>query len=554
MRAKRILLILVGLVAVGAVVYAVVPSGEDAAQRMDRVDAVEAKDTAPLEDQAGLAEAPLSAENTTVGFACSKTLAGKTVTVRGGWSNKFGSTIEGKALVDPEAGRVVSVEFSIDLASLWSEHTILTDALLTKGFFNVEEYPMATFVSTSIEAGAPEGSIQEDATHRVEGNLSLNGIRRSITFPAKIELSGSNLKVHTEFSLPRRDFEVLFVDTVGFGLLTDENISDLVAVTATVDAEVVSDSLAAQKVAQVEERMTRLEGVLTRLEERLAALEEAVARGPQVAPAPDVPEPADNGEPEPVAAGEPALAPAVDLPASYTETIPATQEKFEMVLVPGDTASGIGPLYVGKNEVTWDEFLPWVDGRDLEDSDQMGELRAMQLRPSPPYGMIDRGFGMYQRPALGMSRLSAELYCKWLSEQTGKTYRLPTEKEWEHFYKAGGGSLEGPPTAEEADRIAVYADNSFDEEIETWATRKIETTEPNSLGIHDLAGNVCEWVTDTGDERVARGGHYDGPLEELGVGRHVETPDWNRDYPNEPKSVWWFVNAPWVGFRVVAEP
>ena len=44
------------------------------------------------------------------------------------------------------------------------------------------------------------------------------------------------------------------------------------------------------------------------------------------------------------------------------------------------------------------------------------------------------------------------------------------------------------------------------------------------------------------------------PREELGIGRHIENQDdWNRDYPNEPKSIWWFVNARWVGLRVVRE-
>ena len=151
-----------------------------------------------------------------------------------------------------------------------------------------------------------------------------------------------------------------------------------------------------------------------------------------------------------------------------------------------------------------------------------------------------------------MSRLSAELYCKWLSKQTGKTYRLPTEKEWEHIYRLGGG-LDTPPSDEDANRVAVYTDNSWDDDIDDWATRPVESTQPDKLGIYDMVGNVCEWVTGTGDERVARGGHFDSEREELGVGRHVETADWNRDYPNEPKSIWWFVNARWVGFRIVRD-
>ncbi|MCH8840536.1 MAG: SUMF1/EgtB/PvdO family nonheme iron enzyme [Planctomycetes bacterium] len=140
-----------------------------------------------------------------------------------------------------------------------------------------------------------------------------------------------------------------------------------------------------------------------------------------------------------------------------------------------------------------------------------------------------------------------------IGEQTGKTYRLPTEQEWEHVYYLGEGDLNQPPTDEEAQRHSVYTANSWADDIEDWATKPVGSTEPNALGIYDLAGNVCEWVTETGEQRVARGGHFDSDREELGVGRHIEVPDWNRDYPNEPKSIWWFVNARWVGFRVVRE-
>ena len=43
------------------------------------------------------------------------------------------------------------------------------------------------------------------------------------------------------------------------------------------------------------------------------------------------------------------------------------------------------------------------------------------------------------------------------------------------------------------------------------------------------------------------------PLKDLAVGREVETEDWNMNYPNEPKSIWWFVDAGWAGMRVVRD-
>jgi len=224
------------------------------------------------------------------------------------------------------------------------------------------------------------------------------------------------------------------------------------------------------------------------------------------------------------------------------------------VLVKGDAAKGVKPFYFGAREVTWDEFMPWVTCQDVKDPDEHGKLRGKKLRPSMPYTDVTRGFGINGFPALSMSKLSAELYCKWLSVQTGKNYRLPTEAEWAFAYANGRGT-EAPLTAEEAKEACVYEVTSFDDNTGDYATRAAGIRKADKLGLFDLAGNVCEWVTDTGKDRVARGGHFQSKIDELGSGRHVEDMDvWNMNYPNEPKSIWWFVDARWVGFRLVCDP
>jgi len=501
---KKTLFTVLTLAVIGGIVYWSIPSGEDASKNINQAKTGEAKQVDPT-DLSGEEDAiALSPANTKIGFGCSKTLAGKTLTMRGGWSEAFDSQLSGQVLVDRKKNKIVQIKLQIDVGSLWSEHDQLTEALLTQGFFQVDKHPQATFISTKIEAiseSSENDEAESDATHRIEGNFSLNGIEKSITFPASITLSESELQLRSQFSLRRDDFQVRFAESAVLGLLSDEDISERVAMNVKI---------------------------------------RVVGRG-------------QGAEGSKAAA---TMLPTEDLstlPPTYTETIPATQIQFEMVLVPGDSDSQVKPLYIGKHEVTWNEFMPWVDGRDLEDLNDLGELRAMKRRPSSPYGSVDRGFGMDQRPALGMSRLSASLYCQWLSKQTGRKYRLPTEKEWERIYAAGGGSLEGPPTADEAQSTAVYVKNSFNDDIDDWATKPMGATVPNGLGVYDMAGNVCEWVVETGDERVARGGHYRSKLDKLGVGRHVEGPYWNRDYPNEPKSIWWFINARWVGFRIVCE-
>jgi formylglycine-generating enzyme required for sulfatase activity/polyisoprenoid-binding protein YceI len=499
---KHIVIACVAMLTVAGLAYVLYPNQHDEAEGL--VSAV-MSDGGQRPDMAldteGLNQIPITGSNTSVGFSCAKTVAGKTLIVRGGWSGKFGSELQGTVGIDPQTHEPVTLSAKVKIDSLWSEHDQLTKALLTAGFFRPDEHPWADFQGVFV---------RQDGHDMVTGDFELNGITKLIEFPVEVSTIGQTLQLTSAFSLDRKAFDVRLKNTGALGLLlTDEDIADRVAIKLhiylplesgkpEIDAQAHADALAAE--AQDESQIP------------------------------------------------------TDIPDAFTETIPSTQVQFDMVLVPGDQAHGVAPFYIGKHEVTWDEFMPWVQGKDLADESLVGEERAMKLRPSSPYGTVDRNFGMYRRPALGMSRLSAELYCKWLSDQTGRRYRLPTEAEWEQAYTAGGGNPRSPLTGEEAERFATYKENAWNDSIGDWATTKIGEHEPNTLGVHDMAGNVAEWVTDTGEEHVVRGGHFESPLSELGVGRTVEDMDvWNRDYPNEPKSQWWYVNARWVGFRVVCE-
>src|SRR5213083_2929708 len=117
--------------------------------------------------------------------------------------------------------------------------------------------------------------------------------------------------------------------------------------------------------------------------------------------------------------------------APYRDSIPGTLVRFEMMPVPGDR-----PFWIGKTEVTWDEYDIWAFRLDLAGRVPTDSIDAVS-RPSRPYGAPDRGFGHQGYPAIGMTYFAAQTYCAWLSAKTGKRYRLATDVEWSRAVQAG---------------------------------------------------------------------------------------------------------------------
>ncbi len=110
-----------------------------------------------------------------------------------------------EATVSPKGGKVEggSVSVEIDVGSMFTDSEKLTGHLQGADFFDVEAHPKATFVSTAIDVGD-----SKEYSHSVTGNLELHGVKKSITFPANIVQDRGTLKVESEFSINRKDFDM----------------------------------------------------------------------------------------------------------------------------------------------------------------------------------------------------------------------------------------------------------------------------------------------------------------------------------------------------------
>ena len=141
-----------------------------------------------------------------------------------------------------------------------------------------------------------------------------------------------------------------------------------------------------------------------------------------------------------------------------------------------------------------------------------------------PNKVDDEGWGRGQRPVINVSWSDATEYVAWLSSQTGAEYRLPSEAEWEYAARAGSATKYSWGNEIGSNRANCGWDYCGDQ----WAyTAPVGSFAPNAFGLHDMHGNVFEWVQDclsasyagapvdgsawpSGDcsERVLRGGSW----------------------------------------------
>ena len=97
------------------------------------------------------------------------------------------------------------VKVDIDTNTAKTDQEKLDGHLKSPDFFDTQKFPKATFESTDIKPGGEKG-----ATHTVTGTLDLHGVKKSISFPAKIEVKPDEVDASAEFSINRKDFGLVY--------------------------------------------------------------------------------------------------------------------------------------------------------------------------------------------------------------------------------------------------------------------------------------------------------------------------------------------------------
>ena len=180
----------------------------------------------------------------------------------------------------------------------------------------------------------------------------------------------------------------------------------------------------------------------------------------------------------------------------------------------------ISSFYMGTYEVTVAEFKAFVDATGYRtDADKDGRsdvyTTTFMAQTGVNWKYDTRGnlrpSSEYNHPVVHISWNDATEYCKWLSKKTGKTYRLPTEAEWE--YAAGGGSINRKKWSGTSDinSLEKYANcNGNQDGFAT--TAPVGSQQPNTLGLYDMSGNAWEWCSDLYDSNYYEDSTSSNPI------------------------------------------
>lgn len=122
-------------------------------------------------------------------------------------------------------GQLTGGNFTADINTITPDdqdaegNTKLQTHLKSEDFFHVEKYPEGTFEITSVTEGVQntDDLVMKDATHMVTGNLTLKGITKSITFPAKLSVSDNSITADADFNIDRTQWNIVYGNDESLG-------------------------------------------------------------------------------------------------------------------------------------------------------------------------------------------------------------------------------------------------------------------------------------------------------------------------------------------------
>ena len=168
---------------------------------------------------------------------------------------------------------------------------------------------------------------------------------------------------------------------------------------------------------------------------------------------------------------------------------------------------------LGVHEVTRDEYAAFVaeTGRGEGKRCTAMDLTAEGVRFHPDASWRTPGYQQAgDHPVACVSWEDAQAYVRWLGAKTGNEYRLPSEAEWEYAARAGTTTRRfWGDDAEDGCTYANGADRTVTQRFDDWPTSRVADctdgviwTSPvgafaaNAFGLHDMLGNLWEWVED----------------------------------------------------------
>jgi formylglycine-generating enzyme len=193
-------------------------------------------------------------------------------------------------------------------------------------------------------------------------------------------------------------------------------------------------------------------------------------------------------------------------------------------------------FYLGKYEITRAQFAKFVEATKYvtePEADKTGALfldyekKQFSKVRAPQYNWKNPSFPQEDNhPVVNVTWNDVNRFCEWLSKTEGKKYRLPTEAEWEYSCRAGSTSdyfFGNDP--KELVKFANVGDATGFEKFKDWAyweqpldvkdgfifTAPVGSFPPNKFGLHDMHGNVWEWVSDYYDENYYKNSPVDDP-------------------------------------------